>query len=267
MRAAGRRHPPRPPAGNFGLPRNLFPSRGSMEREGRMSETEEAKPVASRRHLAILCGIVLAFAAIGFLASMRGEAPGVAATGLSGPALYLPMLAAEWGLFLYVRMGLRKQGVPVAALISARPLRGGAIALDLLVGVALAAAWLAAEWLLDATLGGGNRATFQPLLVRHAAEIPLWILLSLSAGFVEEFTFRGYFQRQFGALLGSPWLAIIAQALMFGVMHGYQGWISVLRIAVVGLIFGVTAFLRRSLVPSILVHAGIDIWVGLVAFR
>ena len=51
----------------------------------------------------------------------------------------------------------------------------------------------------------------------------VWVLLSISAGFCEEFVFRGYLQKQFFALTGSDAAAIAGQALIFGVAHGYQG--------------------------------------------
>jgi membrane protease YdiL (CAAX protease family) len=105
------------------------------------------------------------------------------------------------------------------------------------------------------------------LLVRHAADIPLWILLALSAGFVEELVFRGYLQRQFGALLASRWAGVIAQAVFFGVTHGYQGALPVLKITLFGLMFGAFALVRRSLVPGMTAHAAVDVIGGLAAFR
>ena len=103
--------------------------------------------------------------------------------------------------------------------------------------------------------------------MRHAADIPLWILLALSAGFVEELVFRGYLQRQFAALLGNRWAGVIAQAIFFGVTHGYQGALPVLRITLFGLMFGAAALVRRSLVPGMTAHAAVDVIGGLAAFR
>ena len=223
--------------------------------------------VGSRQHTAILCAILIAIATVGFLSLGRPAAPGGAGAGLSGPALYLPLLAAEWGLFLYLRMGLRKQGRSVRDLLSARPLGLRAIAADLLLGLLLLCAWLAAEYLFDRAFGSATPAGVQPLLVRRAADVPLWILLALSAGFVEELVFRGYLQRQFGALLGNRWAGLIAQAIFFGVTHGYQGALPVLKITLFGLMFGAAAVARRSLVPGIAAHGAVDVIGGLAAFR
>ena len=233
-----------------------------------MTDAKKNEPVGSWRHTAILCGILIAVAAAGFVSSLRTAGPpGVAAGGLSGAALYLPLLAAEWGLFLYVRLGVRRHGGSVRGLLSEHELDTRSLAIDLLLAFCLFGLFMAAEYVLDLALGAGNAAAVRPLLVRRAAEIPLWILLAVSAGFVEEFTYRGYLQRQFGALLGNRWLGLAAQAVMFGVTHGYQGGISVLKVTVFGLLFGLFALVRRSLVPGIAAHAAVDIVGGLAAFR
>jgi uncharacterized protein len=226
----------------------------------RINEAAGIDPVASRRHTAVLCSILIAVAAAGYLSLGRSAAGG--ATPLPGPALYLPLLAAEWGLFLYVRMGIRKRGNTLRQLIGAR-----ALFVDLLLGLALFAAWLAAEYAFDRAFGSTIPAGVQSLLVRRAADIPLWVLLALSAGFVEELVFRGYLQRQFGALLGSRWAGVIAQAFFFGVTHGYQGALPVLKITLFGLMFGAAALVRRSLVPGMAAHAAVDVIGGLAAFR
>ncbi|MDB5707406.1 MAG: Abortive infection protein [Sphingomonas bacterium] len=224
--------------------------------------------VASRRHTIILCAIVLAIAAAGYAATLQppgGGSHGTAAPG--GMALYLPLLIVEWGFFLYARAGLRRQGTSIARVISARPLTGRAWLIDIALGAGLFAVLLGVEWLLDLGLGSADNAGAEPLLVRRAIDIPLWIMLSMSAGFVEEFVFRGYLQRQFGALLRCPWCGVVAQALLFGLAHGYQGPLLVVRIAVLGLVFGMAAKTRQSLVPGSIAHAAMDVAGGLAAFR
>ena len=223
--------------------------------------------VASRKHTAILCAILVAIAVAGYLATLQARGGAHSGSSPGGIALYLPLLIAEWGLFLYVRSGLKRAGTKVASVVATRPLTGGTLLADLALGALLFAAMLGVEWLLDQTICSGNQAGVKPLLARHAGDIPLWILLSLSAGFVEEFAFRGYLQRQFGALLRCPWCGVVAQALLFGVTHGYQGPLLVVRITVIGLVFGAAAKARRSIVPGVVAHAAMDILGGLAAFR
>ena len=78
-------------------------------------------------------------------------------------------------------------------------------------------------------------------LVPHnaAGELALWIPVAASAGFCGEYIFRGYFQQQFSGLTGSAWVAVIIQAVFFGLVHGYQGAASMLVIFCLGLIFGI----------------------------
>jgi membrane protease YdiL (CAAX protease family) len=220
--------------------------------------------VASRTHLAVLSAILLGLAAVGYLAMSR---PAAGAGSVGGAGLYLPLLAAEWGLFAYVRMGMRRHGVAVSDLVSARPLSLRTVAIDLLLGLLLVGLWLGVEYLFDRLGGTPSSAAVQSLLVRDTADIPLWVLLALSAGFVEELVFRGYMQRQFAALLRSPWLGVAAQAVLFGVTHGYQGALPVLRITLFGLMFGLAALGRRSLIPGMVAHAAVDVIGGLAAFR
>ena len=102
------------------------------------------------------------------------------------------------------------------------------------------------------------------MLPRGGAEIAVWILLSLSAGFCEEVVYRGYLQRQLQALTGSGLAAVALQAVIFGVSHGYQGVRNVLFITVYGALFGALALWRRSLKPGMILHAWTDIFGGLI---
>jgi membrane protease YdiL (CAAX protease family) len=227
---------------------------------------ENAKDqVASWRHTATLTAVLLGIALLGLIALSRARTGGPGEP--AGAGTYLGLLAAEWGLFVYLRLGLKRRGTSLVRLISARELTPRTLAVDGLLGLALLAILLGASWSIGQLLGPGNGALVQALGVRDPALVPLWIILSLSAGFVEELTFRGYFQRQFAALAGRPWLGVVAQALLFGVTHGYQGGMLMLRIVLLGLIFGVAAQLRRSLVPGMAAHAGLDIIGGLALLR
>jgi membrane protease YdiL (CAAX protease family) len=230
-------------------------------------EQQSAEPrglVASRAHLAILSAILLGIALAGYLTLAR---PAAGTSPIAGAPLYLSLLAAEWGLFLYVRMGMKRRGVAVTELISARPLSLRTVAVDLLLALLLFGLWLGVEYLFGHLSGAAPSPGVQRLLVRDTADIPLWVLLALSAGFVEELVFRGYMQRQFAALLRNPWLAMAAQAVIFGVTHGYQGALPVLRITLFGLMFGLAALGRRSLIPGMIAHAAVDVVGGLAALR
>jgi len=236
------------------------------------SATVEARaPVASWRHTRILCTILLAIALAGFLASQfAASAPpapgsGAAAPGV-GAGLYVMLLTAELALLYTVRNGLRRAGTRLIDIVSRRRLGPGAVTFDLVLGLGLFCNWVLIEQLLARFSSGGAPPLVQRMIVHNAYEIPLWIAVSLAAGFVEELTFRGYLQRQFASRLGTA-LAILAQAVLFGVTHGYQGLGSMLAITLFGIIFGIMAWARGSLVPGMAAHAAIDIFGGLQLFR
>ncbi len=95
----------------------------------------------------------------------------------------------------------------------------------------------------------------------------LWIYLYfvaviawLSQGLGEELLFRGFIQARFEQMFGrrrrSRTFAVLPQAILFGMLHSYQGLAGMIATGCVGLIFGIACLLlRRSLWPLILAHA------------
>ena len=54
----------------------------------------------------------------------------------------------------------------------------------------------------------------------------------------------------------------MAQALVFGLAHGYQGWKAVIVISVLGALYGALAAWRGNLRAGMVAHAWSDIWGG-----
>jgi uncharacterized protein len=104
----------------------------------------------------------------------------------------------------------------------------------------------------------------QIIMPRGLLELGVWILLSISAGFCEEFVFRGYLQKQFFALTGSDATAIAVQAIVFGAAHQYQGLKGMVSIAIYGALFGVLAKMRNSLRPGMIQHTMQDSTAGIL---
>lgn len=222
-------------------------------------------PVAPWRHTLIFCAILVGLALSGLIASGGGMARPAPRPPVPGSAshmlVYLVLLGAEAALFLVVRAGLRRSGTRIADLLSRRSLGPRTVAFDLLLGFALFTV-VFATMLLSRHGSSAPPPLVQHMLVRHAFEIPLWIAVSLAAGFVEELAFRGYLQRQFASRYGVT-VGIVAQALLFGLAHSYQGVMPMIRVAVLGLLFGLLAWARGSLVPGMAAHAALDIYAGL----
>lgn len=221
------------------------------------------RPVASTRHTLVLMLYLVAVAAAGAFwqhgAAARGDAPAPHPNVLP---LYLSVVAGEWALVWFVWRGARRMGVPLRELIGGR--FGGAV---LLRDVVLAAAMWGVWWLIGMGFErlpfSDHAASVSPLLPKAPLEIAAWVLVSCSAGFSEELVFRGYFQRQFAAWTGSAPLAVLLQAVFFGVTHAYQGVAACMHIAVYGALFGAVALWRRSLRPGMIAHAATDILAGL----
>ena len=225
--------------------------------------------IAPLRHTVILIAILIGIAAYGIYvqATSHGGRHLVEERGSTLP-LYLSLLAAEWGLVRYVVAGgLRRTGTRLRDLIGARWASWKDVVRDIAVALGFWAAWTALEIVVAPSLGPDTAKGIDTLLPRTVPEMAAWVLLSLSAGFCEEVVFRGYLQTQFEALTGSVPLAVIAQAVIFGVSHGYQGLRNAIVITVLGALYGLLAHWRRGLKPGMIAHAWMDIFSGLLAKR
>jgi uncharacterized protein len=97
------------------------------------------------------------------------------------------------------------------------------------------------------------------------SELGWWVALSLSAGFCEEFIFRGYLIFAFQPLLGL-WGAAAFSVVVFAVAHAYQGVKGILGTGIVGGLLTLVVLISGSLLPAIALHALVDISQGLVAW-
>jgi uncharacterized protein len=228
-----------------------------------LREPERKPLVASLRHTITLIAILLAIAAYGIYSQRSADGASVAARRGSALPLYMTLLAAEWGLFRYATIGLRKSGTPFRDLLGARWTGWKDVARDVAIALGVWAVWTVGSTLVDTLWGGATSKAINNLLPRDPAEIAAWIALSVTAGFCEEAIYRGYLQRQFEALTGSPFLAVLGQAVIFGISHGYQGVRNVLLITLYGALFGALAHWRRSLKPGMILHAWTDVFGGI----
>lgn len=229
-----------------------FPSRGA---------------VAPAWHTVVFLSFFLLLAAAGAIAQRQAAAAGGFANA-NRPDLslaYATMIAAELGLVAFVYgLGLRKTGTTVTDLIGGWWSSPRALITDLLLAGATWIVWKGlARWLF-VLLGSGHAASVSPLLPQTMVEQVLWVALSLSAGFAEEVVFRGYLQRQLAAYTGHLPVAMLLQASVFAVAHGYQGGRNCLVIGAFGVLFSLLSLWRRSLRPGILAHAWTDIASGLL---
>lgn len=108
----------------------------------------------------------------------------------------------------------------------------------------------------------GNLAFMLP----HTAPEAGWFLaLSTSAGFCEEFLYRGYLPWFF-----APWLgdvgAMALVVVLFGIGHAYQGRSGAVKATLAGAFMAALVLVTDSLIPAMIVHALIDIGSGTVGY-
>lgn len=165
----------------------------------------------------------------------------------------------------YIWWGVRFRGGSIADLIAGAWPRWTAVLRDL--GIALA--FLIVANIVYGTIAKLLRvdagALLKSVLPRAPAELAIFLVLSLTAGFAEELIFRGYLLRQFTVLTKSVAAALIVQGIIFGSSHGYQGPKLMLIVTIYGCLFGVLAVWRRSLRPGMIAHALQDSVIAIIA--
>ena len=104
------------------------------------------------------------------------------------------------------------------------------------------------------------------IVLPHSSDELRWfVAVSLTAGFCEEFLFRGYLIWAFAPLLGW-WGAAALSLSVFAAAHAYQGKAGAIRSGLAGGVLTLLVALSGSLVPAIVLHALIDILSGVIAW-
>lgn len=179
--------------------------------------------------------------------------------------LYVAMIIFELMMLLYVWIGVFLAKKRLGDLIRGK----WNTWIDFWRDIGIALAFTVVAWGVLAVVGfllGTNNIGMKAvkmLIPRTPAEMVVWVVLSITAGFCEETIFRGYFQRQFLALTGSVEASVILQACVFGAAHLYQGWKGALTITIYGVLFGALAAWTKSLRPGMIQHAGQDTFSGI----
>jgi membrane protease YdiL (CAAX protease family) len=111
-------------------------------------------------------------------------------------------------------------------------------------------------------LGSEESLLLRQLLPRTLEERRIFGVLSVAAGFGEEIAYRGYSLSMLSPVLGVPGAAV-ATSVVFGVLHGYQGLLGIVRTCVMGGMLAWGFLASGSLWPPIVAHALIDLAAGL----
>jgi hypothetical protein len=171
---------------------------------------------------------------------------------------YIPVLIYEWFLVLLVWVGIRGRGMTINKLIGGRWSSAKDVAVDIGLGLLMIIAMLIIGAGLGRVLGPGHTKATSVILPQGGFELAVWVVVSFTAGVVEEFVCRGYLQTQL-VRMGLPvTVAILAQAVLFSLGHIYEGVNSVIIITVYAVLFGLLAWWRRSLRPGMIGHFCFD---------
>lgn len=136
----------------------------------------------------------------------------------------------------------------------------------LLVVVVFAVAialFLFLEPVLERWYGPIDLSVFDPLEGNVGLFILMLAVSWVGAAFGEEVVHRGFIMTRLAqvfSLSAFGWIiAVVVQAVIFALLHSYQGWVGVIEIFFLAIAIGV-AYLAagRSLIPVIIVHGLID---------
>jgi membrane protease YdiL (CAAX protease family) len=224
-----------------------------------ISGSEARNIIAPVWHTIVLLAVFAALTILGWLAqrSVRVHAPSPASPPRLLP-LQIQAIIFEWATVAWVWFGVRRKGVRVRELVARQWPTVKSVLMDVLLGGGLWVLWIGISRTENSLLGH-NQAPDAISYPVGLLESILAVGVAISAGVCEEIVFRGYLQRQFRALSGSAVIAVLLQAMVFGVSHVYQGVRLALMVVIYGMLFGVLALWRRSLRPGIIAHAWSDI--------
>ena len=197
-----------------------------------------------------------------------GITPGTGRTGeLSLPYVVALSLADAVLLIGLITLCLLRHGErPYAAFLGARPqLREARLGLALVpVAVVLATATLGAlhtfwPWI--------SNVPVNPIeaLIRSPRDALILLVVAVVAGGIREELQRAFILRRFEQRLGGGWVGLVVFSAAFGLGHYIQGWDAAIVTALLGALWGALFLLRRSVVASMVSHAGFNATEILIA--
>ena len=134
----------------------------------------------------------------------------------------------------------------------------GSPSADIGIGVLVGAAWVV-------IYGLSGTVAFSDMFVFDAAKLAS-VPASLSAGFCEEFLFRGFLFLVVARAGGGTKSKLAVTSLAFGLSHVFWGPWGMLWTTLLGLTFGLVTLWRRNVWPAVIAHALLDLCIepGLV---
>lgn len=227
---------------------------------GRQSDSSGNGSLRVAAVVVVFAAGLLAVAALRFLDLRSDDPPAVAAYAT---LIYI-------GLTVLAAILLIRSGVPIRRLGFTLPLRPWTVVAFALLGVAilqLSGALLGPVF--EHVFGSGRDLTrFADVTGSPSALIQLLAVNWTVAAFGEELAFRIVLMRGVAYALGDGrralTIALVVQAIVFGLIHSYQGPAGVAGSAISGLVFGaLTLAARWSIWPAAIAH-GLNNTIGIL---
>ncbi len=201
-------------------------------------ESRAWSPTIAVRDLAEIVGVLAFIVVVPPLIEQAMIARGISTVGLNR-ILAIGVLQAVWAAVAAALVVLN--GESLSDLGLRRPHHP---ALTVFSGLALAAAVFAVVVTLENLGYGRDRLGAAGTELHGNTEVLVQrvVLSVFIVGFVEEFMFRGFIMSRIAGILGgSPiaWaVALVSQAVLFGLAHGYQQLYGMVLTGALGLVFG-----------------------------
>ncbi|MFZ6657676.1 CPBP family intramembrane glutamic endopeptidase [Undibacterium sp. TJN19] len=223
------------------------------------------KLLASPRHTLMLFGIVMILLVAGVMNSSNTGAAKQIPDSNQMLKTNLVMICVLWYWAFFIYKGMKDYGHSVLEFFGLTSFKLHKIFSDCAYAALAFALIYACSYGVHTLLPDQASQAGNPILSSQPTGffgISAWICLSISAGICEEIVFRGYLQRQLTSMTGNVGVAIVLQAILFGIGHAYEGLSSVLAIVLHGLFLGILAKWRGNIRAGIIEHAGWDILAG-----
>ncbi len=221
--------------------------------------------LASPRHTWTLFGILAMLTVAGMLNSSKN----ITASHIPDPTQMIKndliMIGMLWLWVVFIYRGMRERGRSILEFFEFKSFTPTKLLSDCAYAALAFALIYACSIGVDHFLPRHISPSNNPLLSSQPhglLGVAVWLCISISAGISEEIVFRGYLQRQLASMTGRVGIAILAQGVVFGIGHAYEGLNSVLAIVLHGLFLGILAHRRGNIRAGIIEHAGWDILAG-----
>jgi membrane protease YdiL (CAAX protease family) len=219
-------------------------------------ETTTRERIASPLHTGVILAALLLFdAAAVVMRVLRGTAEFVGSSGRL--PLYAEIVAIQLLVLIAVASGTRS----LRDLIVPAPPSRWRWLRYVAIGIGGWIVWMIISSALAQVLrpSAAELRALMQFLPKNITERLCWVGFVVVTTACEEAIYRGYFLRQFEAMLRSATAAVVLQAAVYAAGHAALGTALVVSVALLGVWLGVLTIWQKSIVPAMIVHAGVGL--------